>query len=242
MLCVDKIKQLGFNCRTLKSGAIEIQTPFQHTDGEPVFVYIKDTENTVITDNGDLMFYLIKSGVDLTHRFRHFGNRAEIFGVHLEPSGEFNAVVHKSLSETFGNYLEFISNFLTHELEALTSENDEDTAIDDVITILKRRNKNLIIERNPEAVGFSKQKHHFDLLAGKTLIDVIKPSSRSTGFVLRKTTDIVKGESEFTPLIIIDDRGDYEKAIQEQAIVSNVARAITYTNLEHGTSPLTTLQ
>ncbi len=242
MLCIEAIEQLGFNCRTLNSGAIEVLTPLQHCDGEPVFAYISNETPVTISDNGDLLFFLIKNGIDIASRARHFANRAKKFGVSMETSGEFKIHTDKSIANSFGQFLEFASNFLTHELEAIEAENDEETVIDEVIALLQRRNGNLKIERSPTITGNSNQEHTFDILAGSTLIDVINPSSRATGTALRKATDIIKTATTLTPMFVIDDRKDHDNAQQEASIISSIAKIITYTDLEHGTSPLTTLQ
>lgn len=242
MHCLDTLQTLGFHCRERKNGTLQILTPFRHIDGEPVYIYLKK-DKTLLSDNGNLLFFLIKTGRDITHRIHALNAHANQFSVTLTEDGDFTAQVETeaSLSTTFGRYLEFISHFLTLEAEAFTIKNDNNSAIEDVIAILKRRNKDIHIERNPKALGSSTYEYTFDLKVNNTLIDVINPHSNATGAALRKAADILKGTTDATTLFVMDDRQKLEAAQKESSIIATVAQVITFSNLEHGTNPLTLL-
>jgi len=241
MQCIATIQSLGFRCREKKNGTIQVLTPFTHIDGEPIHVYLKQNQ-TLLTDSGSLLFFLIKTGKSIAHRTHALSAHAEQFGVRLSEDGDFIATVKDNqLAKNFGHYLEFISHFLSLESDMFSVKEDASTAIADVIAILKRRNANLDIEINPKVMGGTKQGYKFDIRANNTLIDVINPHSASTGASLRKAADTLKGTSDFSTLFVIDDREKFDAAQKEASIISSVAQVITFSSLEHGTSPLTVL-
>lgn len=242
MQCIATIQSLGFRCREKKNGTIQVLTPFTHVDGEPIYVYLKNNLS-LITDNGSLLFFLIKTGRNIQHRINAFTAHAAQYELSLSRDGDFLAKVdnQQQLSAVFGRYLEFISHFLSMEAEIFIRKEENVNAIADVIAILKRRNKNIDLEVNPQVVGGSKQRYQFDIRANNTLIDVINPHSASTGAALRKAADTLKGTSDFSTLFVIDDREKFDAAQKEASIISSVAQVITFSSLEHGTSPLTVL-
>lgn len=242
MQCIATIQSLGFRCREKKNGTIQVLTPFTHVDGEPVYVYLKNNLS-LITDNGSLLFFLIKTGRNIQQRINAFTAHAAQYELSLSRDGDFLAKIdsEQQLSAVFGRYLEFIGHFLSMEAETFTRKEENTNAIADVIAILKRRNQNIDLEVNPHVMGGSKQRYQFDIRANNTLIDVINPHGASTGASLRKAADILKATTDYTTLFVIDDRERFEAAEKEASIISSVSPVITYSSLAHGTSPLTVL-
>ncbi|WP_172967730.1 DUF1828 domain-containing protein [Hydrogenovibrio sp. JE_KL2] len=246
MECLEVFKQLGFGCFQLKSGSIEIETPLIFDDGEPVYLYLEKVgKSYLISDKGEFLFHLESTGLNVSdqRRVSYLTKSAKEFGIALSEKGAFETLTAtQKLELSFGRFLEFIPSLLIWERESLLIDDEDGAAIDDVITILKRRNPRLSIETNPKPIeGGSGSKYSFDIKAGNTYIDVLNPHRNATGAALRKIADLSKATESPESFFVIDDRKGHDASHKESAIISSVASVILYTTLEHGTDPLTQL-
>lgn len=244
MKCASLIEKIGFQCREVSDNIVNVVTPLSFLDGELASFYVieEGNSNVLITDNFDTIAYLKGRGLPLSdrRRWRSLSNRAENLGFTLSEEGELMAYGNvDDIPRLVARFLRVISEFVDWEMEQESWEPDTGALIDEIEEHLHRRNPNSSIKRDVTVNGKSGYRHSFDLIAGNTLVDASMPSSRSTGPKLRKFLDVGYGpEQEYRTMLVIDDRDDPEKARHEIQIVSNVARAMTFSHLATDEGPL----
>ena len=88
-------------------------------------------------------------------------------------------------------------------------------------------------KRNPQVKGASGSLHQFDFQHGTDLIDVISAHPTATGAAMRKAGDVQNGPfaEHLSPLIVVDDRTDPDRAMNEIGILGSVTRAMPASRL-----------
>lgn len=234
-----------YDCRTVPAvgggaSALEIATPFSMPGGAAVVLYVADMgSHLLLSDNGDTLAHLSSIGVDLWHpqRARALRDRLTVHGVTLDQGGDFRCLAQPA-------HAPFAFARLTSAVLAAGSWAAEQLKVAEVERDLVAEAEPYIMARDPAAQllrrvhvrGASSVEYEFPLQHGRDLIDVIGPTAQASGFAMRKAGDVLNGPfaDNASPLVIVDDRTDHQKAHQEIAIIASVARSMAFTTLMRG--------
>lgn len=231
-----------YNCQTLKAldggPCLEIGTPFSLPDGSAINLYITNVGQGMlkISDNADTLFQLGGMGLDVWQSARlsslrdllaknrmAIGKAGEVFIL----SQEAHAANGFALAVTG---LLALSGWATEHLHAQPPSIDMVAEIEPYIIA---RNPAAAFKRNPHVRGASNTSYTFDLQHGTDLIDIIGPSAQATGGAMRKAGDIQNGPfaEHLSPLFVVYDLIDSERALSEISILGSVARAMPASRL-----------
>lgn len=217
---------------------LEIATPFALPGGSPITVYLmEEGAHVLLSDNGDTLFGLGAAGFDIYHsaKQRILREMAEEFRVTLTREGDFRAIcTPEKASRTFADAvaaLLAVSRWATNQMQRSPLELDLAAEAEPYIVA---RQPEVQLTRHPRVMGASRTEHTFDFQHGADLIDVISPHAIATGGVMRKVGDVINGPfaDDLSPLIIVDDRTNPDKAAGEIGIIASLARVQPFTSLQ----------
>lgn len=230
-----------FDCRTVPTvtgvACVEIGTPFSLPDGSAINLYIIQHGTHVrISDNGDTLFQLHGMGLDVWqgNRFASLRDHAATLNLHLDQSGElFTMAQTEYAAAGFAVAMAGmigISQWASEKLGDQPSKVDLASKLEPFIVA---RDPSAVFVRKPAVRGASKVEHVFDFQHGTDLIDVISANPISTGGVMRKVGDVNNGPfaAGRSPLIIVDDTQDVERAASEIGILSSITRVMAASDL-----------
>lgn len=224
MTCSAIIAGLGYECRELDGGILEVDTEFTFADGECVGLYMVPIRNGyALSDNGDAIAHLMSVGIPFRNK-RSMVTISRLMadhGVALTPRGELRT---ECRMDALGDG---IARFLSAMIELGRFERDRfglsEAAVvfsDEVELYLRGWKPHAELIGTPTATGATGGKYEFDFLFEGQLIDCIAAKGRSTGALLRKAADVRARENAPGILAIIDDRTDQEHASKESSILT----------------------
>jgi len=216
---------------------LEIGTPFALLDGSAVVLYlIEHGSHVLFSDNGDTLMHLEGMGLDVwqSARQRAIRDRALLHGVTLDAAGDFRCLAQPEQAPfVFAKAVSGLLAISDWAAEQLRMPNVERDLSAEAEPYIIARNPDWPFERRKLVRGASRTEYRFHLRHGPDLIDVIAPSAQATGQVMRKAGDVLNGPfaKGLSPLIIVDDRTDQSKALQEISIIGAVTRAMPFSRL-----------
>lgn len=231
-----------YDCQTLRAldggPCLEIGTPFSLPDGSAINLYITMAgDNMVkISDNGDTLFQLGGMGVDIWQAARLAALR-DTMAKHRMAIGKQGEIFILSQSAHAANgFALAITGLLALAAWAAEHLKAQPQAVDMLAQLepyIIARNPAAAYSRNPRVKGASSTEYSFDLLHGTDLIDIIGPSAQATGAAMRKAGDIQNGPfaDNLSPLFVVYDLVDSERAMSEISILGSVARAMPASRL-----------
>lgn len=243
MNCHWLTNNLGYECRPVPAlrtadVALEVDTPFRFSDGEPIGFYLVESGPTLrVSDNADTLSHL--SALGLAHdsrRNKSIRDRIAKHGLVLSDYGEIYALGDKASAETLiASYISALLSISEYESEALRSTVATDLFILEVEASLKVWKPGESLIKRPKITGLSRNEYSFDFRLGPRLIDAITPRANSTGAMLRKASDVLNGPKadNLSILAVIDDRTNPESAEIEKAIISGLTSAVLFSRLPH---------
>ena len=234
------IQQLAdYQCREVRAlgggSAIEIGTPFVMTGGSPITLYLIDQGSTVLlSDNGDTLANLSGVGIDPWRSLGILRRKAQRYGLALTEQGAFEALVKPEAAPmAFAQSISGLIQIADWGADAIRAKRPIVDLAQEALPYIVARDKSATPERNRAVIGASNTTHVFDIRHGGDLIDVIAPKAQATGAEMRKVGDVQNGPfaDGLSPLIIVDDRHDPIRAMQEIAILGSITRAMAFTTL-----------
>lgn len=235
-----------YACRevTALSGepCLEISTPFVVVGGAPVVLYIIDQgTHQLISDNGDTLTHLGAAGVEFGHysRMRTVRSLLRKYDLNLSERGDIRCLAR---ADTIAfSFAQCISGFVAlgrWASEQLDEPVDDQDLAAEAEPYVIARDPSATFERKKTVMGASHTMYKFDMRHGSDLIDVIPPVAQATGGAMRKAGDVQNGvySDMFTPLVIVDDREDADRAMQEIEILASITRSMSFTALVQSAS------
>lgn len=231
-----------YDCQTIKaldgSPCLEIGTPFGLPDGSAINLYITETAHGQIriSDNADTVFQLGGMGLEVWQSARLASLRGLLQRHKLQLGDQGDAFILAAPGHAPNAFALAVTGLL-----ALSAWAGEQLGIvvptADIVAELEpyviARNPSLTLKRHAHAKGASGTDHIFDLQHGSDLIDIIPANPGSTGASMRKAGDVQNGPfaEHLSPLIVVDDRTDPERAMNEIGILGSMTRAMPATRL-----------
>ncbi len=231
-----------YDCQTLRAldggPCLEVGTPFSLPDGSAINVYITMAGDGMvkISDNADTLFQLGGMGLDVWQAARLAGLR-DMLGKHRMGIGKQGEVFLLSQSAHAANgFAIAITGLLALAAWANEHLQMQPQTVDMLAELepyIIARNPAAAYRRDPRVKGASTTEYRFDLQHGADLIDIIGPSAQATGAAMRKAGDIQNGPfaENLSPLFVVYDLVDSERAISEISILGSVARAMPASRL-----------
>lgn len=225
-----------YDCRPVRgtdgSPCLEIGTPFSLPDGSAINVYLVESGSHLrITDNADTLFQLGGMGLDVWQGARMAGLREFVARHRMQLSEKGELFMLAKPEQAAAGLAMSITGLLAVSLWAADKLNEAAPDVDLVAEL-----QPYIIARNPAAKfiphpkvkGASRVVHTFDMQHGNDLIDVISANANASAHAMRKAGDVLNGPfgGAASPLIIVDDRPDPERAAAEIGILGSVTRAV----------------
>jgi hypothetical protein len=251
MNCTELFESMGFRCRHLTQSSGEvvhcISTPFEHFDGDGVHVFAEEIGPTVrIFDAGDTMFHIAGSGI----KFRD--NRSIVplrkmvrdAGAELSEDGEISALAASAnVQAAFRSVITAILGLAGWESENAGMTADTTTLAAEVEMYLRQWKPGKDLLRDQPMSGISGRSHEFHFLLDGELIDVVSSRPQSTASEVRKLVDVrgITVNSSVDIRVIIDDRGNEERARQEALILSRFADVWMLSSLQSKIAGPTTI-
>lgn len=237
------MRTLGFECQAAGENILSVTTPLSFIDGEVIGFYLSESNDRTIllSDNADTLAHLYGLGIPLDdrRRWRSFQDFAHQYNLTLDERGEVFTLCQKDdIPHAVARYFAFVHEVTEWEATHSLLPEDESVLVDEIEQQIRRRNPAVVVNRSPRVVGATGREYVFALQAGGTVIDPLLPNSRSTGAALRKVLDVERGPQRVYPLLVVEDRQEYNRARSEMLIVSAVARVIPMSELIHGAGPL----
>ncbi|OYQ41068.1 hypothetical protein CHU94_08125 [Rhodoferax sp. TH121] len=243
MLNCDWAKSLTrYDCQTLTGldglPCLEIGTPFSMPDGAAINIYITQAgeSHIKVSDNADTLFHFGGLGLDVWQaaRLNSLRDLLSRNKMQLGPKGE--AFILAGSAHAANGFALAVTGLLALSSWAgdqLRIEAQPADIVAEIEPYVIARNPTAEFKRHPKVRGASSSEHMFDLRHGNDLIDIIAPDARSTGSAMRKAGDVQNGpfSDHLSPLIIVDDRLDAEKAMNEIGILGSVVRAMPASRL-----------
>jgi len=231
-----------YDCQTLKAldggPCLEIGTPFSLPDGSAINLYITGVGDGMlkISDNADTLFQLGGMGLDVWHGTRQAALR-DLLARHrmaLGKQGDAHLLTRKD--HAAAGFAQAVTGLLALAAWAADHLQTAPQAIDMLAELepyIIARNPAATYKRNPHVRGASSTDYVFDLQHGTDLIDIIGPSAQATGAAMRKAGDIQNGPfaEHLSPLFVVYDLADNERAMSEISILGSVARAMPASRL-----------
>lgn len=232
-----------YDCNSIKAldGApcLEIGTPFSLPDGSAINLYITETQHghIKISDNADTLFQLGGMGLDVWHPSRMAALRTLLGRHNVQIGTQGDAHTFSPPRHASSAFALTITALLAVSAWAGEQLGDIGPAVVDIVAELEpyviRRNPEAIFKRMPLVKGASNSEHQFDIQHGMDLVDIIRPNPNATGSAMRKAGDVQNGPfaEHLMPLIIVDDRTDPERAMNEIGILASITRAMPASRL-----------
>lgn len=231
-----------YDCQMLKAldggSCLEIGTPFSLPDGSAINLYLTEVGDDMIkiSDNADTLFQLSGMGLDVWQSMRMSALR-ELMTRHRMAIGKQGDVhILARTTQAAGGFAQAITGLLAISAWAADHLQAPAQTIDMVAQLepyIIARNPGAEHRRNPHVKGASSTDYMFDLQHGTDLIDVIGPNAQATGAAMRKAGDIQNGpfSEHLSPLFIVYDLVDSDRAMSEISILGSVARAMPASRL-----------
>lgn len=231
-----------YDCQPLRGlgggECLEIGTPFSLPDGSAINLYITIAGGEIlkISDNADTLFQLCGMGLDVWQPARLASIRDLLAKNQMAvgPKGEIHTLTQNAhAAHGFAlaiTGLLALSSWAAEHLQAPARTIDMLAELEPHIIA---RDPTAFYKRNPHVKGASNTDYAFDLQHGTDLIDIIGPSAQATGAAMRKVGDILNGPfaGNLSPLIVVYDLVDSERAMNEVSILGSVARAVPASRL-----------
>lgn len=231
-----------YDCQTLRAldggPCLEIGTPFSLPDGSAINLYITQAGEGMlkISDNGDTLFQLGGMGLDVwqTARLTALRDLMTKNRMAVGKRGEVHLLTHDM--HAANGFAVAVTGLLVLSGWAREHMRVNAPAIDMVAELepyIIARNPAAAYKRNPHTLGASGTDYIFDLQHGSDLIDIISADARATGAAMRKAGDIQNGPfaERLSPLIVVYDLINSEKAMNEISILGSVTRAMPASRL-----------
>lgn len=231
-----------YDCQPLKAldggACLEIGTPFSLPDGSAINLYITQAGAGMVKigDNADTLVQLSGMGLDVWQTTRLAALR-DLMAKHrlsVGPQGDVYTLAHTAhAAHGFAlavTGLLALAAWAGDHLQAPPLQTDMLAELEPYIIA---RNPTAAHRRNPRVKGASSTEYTFDLQHGSDLIDIIGPSAQATGAAMRKAGDIQNGPfaERLSPLFVVYDLTDSERAMNEISILGSVARAMPASRL-----------
>lgn len=217
---------------------LEIGTPFSLPDGSAINLYITIAGGQIlkISDNADILFQLCGMGLDVWQPARLASIRDLLAKNHMAvgPKGEIHALTQSAhAANGFALAITGILALSTWAAEHLQAPARTIDMVAELEPYIVARDPSAVYKRNPHVRGASNTDYVFDLQHGSDLIDIIGPSAQATGAVMRKVGDILNGPfaENLSPLIVVYDLIDSDRAMNEVSILGSVVRAMPASRL-----------
>jgi hypothetical protein len=224
-----------YDCRQAKavdgSACLEIGTPFSLPDGSAINLYLVEAGSHVrLTDNADTMFQLGGMGLDVWQSTRMSALRdfVQRHRLQLSDSGELFMLARQehaaaALALSISGLIA-VSHWAAEKLEEKAPPVD---LVAELQPYIIARDPGAKFIPHPSVRGASRAVHTFDMQHGTDLIDVIQANANATAHAMRKAGDVLNGPyaEQATPLIVVDDRPDPERAGTEIGILGSLTRA-----------------
>jgi hypothetical protein len=231
-----------YDCQTLKAldggPCLEIGTPFSLPDGSAINLYITQAGDGMvkISDNADTLFQLGGMGLDVWQAARLSVLRDLVGRSRLEISDKGDVYMLAQTAHAANGFALVTTGILALSAWAADALQETPPAVDmfaQVEPFIIARNPSAVYRKRPRVKGASSTEYTFDLQHGADLIDIIGPSAQATGAAMRKAGDIQNGPfaEHLSPLFIVYDLDDSERAMNEISILGSVARAMPASRL-----------
>lgn len=243
MFTCDWAKALTqYDCQPFKAvdggACLEIGTPFSLPGGCAINLYLLEAADgfVKISDNGDSLFQLSGMGIDVWQPARMAAAR-DLMAKHKLSIGRGGEIFILSKAEHAQNSLAIaitgllaLSTWAADQLQDVEPEAD---IFNELLKYIVARNPLAEYRLSPHVKGASSTDYTFQVQHGNDLIDVIKPTIQSTGLSMRKAGDILNGPfaEHLSPLFIVYDLKDPQKAENEISILGSVTRAVPASTL-----------
>lgn len=232
-----------YDCQPLRavdgSPCLEIGTPFSLPDGSAINLYITTVGDGMlkIGDNGDTLFQLGGLGLDVWQPARLSALRVLMVKNRMAIGEKGDVYLLTKSDHAANGFALAVTGLLA--LSAWAAEHLEAPApaidmVSELEPFIIARDPNALLRRLPRVKGASTTEYVFDLQHGSDLIDVIGPSAQATGAAMRKAGDVQNGPfaENLSPLFVVYDLIDGERAMNEISILASVARAIPASRLK----------
>jgi len=232
-----------YECHALKAvgsdaPCLEISTPFSLPDGSAINLYITETQHGQIriSDNADTLFQLGGMGLDVWHPAREGALRTMLARHKVQLGSQGDAHIISQPAHVAHAFALAITGLLSVS-EWASDQLGTAAPVVDIVAELEpyiiARNPGAAFKRHPHVKGASNSEHVFDFQHGSDLIDIISAHPNATGAAMRKAGDVQNGPfaEHLAPLIVVDDRTDPERAMNEIGILGSVTRAMPASRL-----------
>lgn len=231
-----------YNCQPLTAldggPCLEIATPFSLPDGSAINLYLTQAADDLVKigDNADSLFQLGGMGLDVWHQAKQTTLRALLkrHKLTLGPMGDVSILARtQHAANGFAlavTGLLSLANWASEQLQTPAASIDIVAELEPYIVA---RNPTAAYKKHPRTMGASRTEYGFDLQHDTDLIDVVGPSAQATGAAMRKAGDIQNGPfaGALSPLFVVYDLQDPERAVSEISILGSVTRAIPASRL-----------
>lgn len=239
MTCEQLSTLLGFDCLPLcDEGSVAlVHTPFKFEDGDALPVFVEAVDGQVrFFDDGATLRHFIGRGVRIENR-KHAAFLVNISAKHgaaFTESGEIEAWSSiKEAGHAFSAYLSSMLAVAAWEKEQQGQDTDTSIFVEEVAMALREWKPYSSIAIDPEFEGVSGRKYKLEFLLDGQPVAVTGAHANSVSALLHRLLDIHgrPTNSNFKPLVIIDDRTDPEAAKRESSIIQNVSTVMPFTAL-----------
>ena len=231
-----------YDCQPLKAldggPCLEIGTPFSLPDGGAINLYLTPVAGDMVkvSDNADTLFQLGGMGLDVWQPARLSALRALLAKSRLSMGPDGEVFLLAQAAHSANGFALAITGLLALGAWAGEQLQTQPKPVDMLAQLepfIIARNPAAAYRRHPRARGASGSDYVFDLQHGTDLIDVIGPNAQATGAAMRKAGDIQNGPfaEHLSPLFVVYDLTDSERAMSEISILGSVARAMPASRL-----------
>lgn len=231
-----------YDCQTLKAldggPCLEIGTPFSLPDGSAINLYITQAGDGMlkISDNADTLFQLGGLGIDVWQGTRLAALRDLMARNRMVIGNQGEVYMLTKAAHAANGFALAITGLLALSAWAADTMQTQPQAVDMVAQVepfIIARNPGAAYRKHPHIKGASRTDYVFDLQHGADLIDIIGPSAQATGAAMRKAGDIQNGPfaENLSPLFIVYDLTDSDRAMNEISILGSVTRAMPASRL-----------
>lgn len=231
-----------YDCQTLKAldggPCLEIGTPFSLPDGSAINLYITTAGDGMlkISDNADTLIQLGGMGLDVWQANRLAALREMMAKNRMAIGKQGEVFVLAQTAHAANGFALAVTGLLALAAwagEHLQAQPQTVDMLAELEPYIIARNPAAMYRRNPHVRGASNTDYAFDLQHGTDLIDVIGPSAQATGAAMRKAGDIQNGPfaDNLSPLFVVYDLTDSDRAMNEISILGSVARAMPASRL-----------
>lgn len=233
-----------YDCQVLKAldggPCMEIGTPFALPDGSAINLYITTVADGMvkISDNADTIFQLGGMGLEVWQAARLAFLRELVAKNRLNIGRQGEVFLFAKTEHAANGFAMAITGLLALSAWAGEQMQAKPQPVDMLAQLepyILARDVTAVLRHKPHVKGASSTDYVFDLQHGTDLIDVIGPSAQATGAAMRKAGDILNGPfaDRLSPLFVVYDLIDSERAMSEISILGSVTRAMPASRLMH---------